>query len=382
MAFTIRSQNKVWVGDVRWRVYEHPPSARRLRADGRRLSARYFGRCTAAPDSVAFLDLDAKIAKKELHSLAVSMAAHFGPATYAECDIGGDQIWLVATDAGGRLLPGSDGIYTPASIRSEKQTLSGFAFRQSLTIDEVQLESIIGALNPAPLTLRSVSLGALYKRLSVAGSVAALVYLGHGAYERHRAALAQRAADDAARRNVKPAVEPSGPSEWVAACLSSASVQPLRAGWALASWSCEGGRLRLTWERHGGVLEDAPPGVIADSGNGVEQSLPLQPMAGHAGKPDEGDPIRDFLTLLQNAGIKPAIATSRRILPGIGRRQVINVVTLQFQWPSDPRLIDWNRFARLEIASMDRTLFAKDMTNQNTAFGIKATFAVAERGIQ
>lgn len=378
MTFAIEAGGQTWCGEMSWRHYSSVPMAFRLRAEGRRLGVDYFARCRMAKGAVAFLSLDGIPARRGLNSLAIAMSRALEPSTYAEFDLGASQTWLVATDKDRRLLPGSDKIYTSEELASERETLSGVPFAHRLTVPEENLPAYLAKLEPAPLRLSSVSLARFYRRTAIVLGSAGAAYAGVTLYHHHLAELARRAAEEEARRNLKPAVEASGPAEWMDACLDASSLPALSHGWALTSWACEGTAVRVNWRRAGGQLADAPPGSLADNGNGEIQTIAFSPRPGMREQPEQGDPVRTFISMLQRAGIRSTVSSARVAAPGQDSRQGVTVISVQFLWPADPRDIPWDRYARLQILHVGRTMLGTDLSAHDLSYSIRVAFAAAD----
>ncbi|MBO1326273.1 type 4b pilus protein PilO2 [Acetobacter sp. TBRC 12305] len=378
MTFAIEAGGLTWCGEMIWRQYRTVPARFRLRAEGRRLGTEYVARCRIVPRAVAFVSLDGIPARRGLNSLAIAMAQLLGPSVYAEFDLGASQTWLVATGKDGCLLPGSDKIYTSEDMATERETLSGVPFDQRLAIPEENLSAYLAQLQPAPLRLSPVSLAGFYRRAALVLGGAGAVYAGVSLYHHHLAELTRLAALEAARRNAKPRIEESGPAEWLDACLDAAALPSLSNGWAMASWACEGTALRVNWRRAGGQISDAPPGSLADNGNGDIQTVAFSPRPGRHELPEQGDPVRSFISMLQRAGIRATVGSSRVAAPGQDSRQGVTVISVQFTWPADPRDITWDRYARLQIARVARTVIATDLSSHDLSYSIRVAFAAAD----
>lgn len=384
MAFLLRSHGKQWVGDISWRIYAPVPSGRGLRAEAHRLGAIWIGRCDGFRNGVGYLTLTKQEARGELHSLAVAMAAELGKNMYVEFDIGGGQLWLVATDTEGRLLPGSDKVYTTESIESARENLSGFPFSDKLSIAETDLESYVSRLKPARLRLSPVSRTVFYGRVAIGLGLVAVSYGGLTIYQAHEAEQKRLAAIRELAKNAPVAVAPSGPAEWVDACLGAVPASYFHNGWVLSSWSCEGRLLSATWENSGGVLLDAPAGVLANSGRTVIQSIGFTPAPGFHEKPVPGDPIRQLLSAVRRLGAQAAVSTGRYTPPAgttHHTHEMLSVVSVQFDLPVSPHAaLAWDQYARLEIRKLSRTLLSKDMTPKIGGYSVSVAFVAPNAG--
>lgn len=384
MAFQLRSHGKQWIGDISWRIYAPVPSGRGLRAEAHRLGAVWIGRCDGFRNGVGYLTLTKKEARGELHSLAVAMAAELGKNMYVEFDIGGGQLWLVATDSEGRLLPGSDKVYTAESIESARENLSGFPFTQKLSVAETDLESYVSRLKPARLRLAPVSRAVFYGRVAIGLGLVAVGYGGLTIYQAHVVEQKRLAAIRELAKNAPVAVAPSGAAEWVDACLGAVPTSYFHKGWVLSSWSCEGQILSATWENSGGVLLDAPAGVLANSGRTVIQSIGFSPVPGFREKAMSGDPIRQLLSAVRRLGAQAAISTSRYTPTGGTTRhthETLSVVSVQFDLPVSPHAaLPWDQYARLSVRKLSRALLTKDMAPKPVGYSVSVAFVASDAG--
>lgn len=374
MAFILKKQGRYWVGDISWRSHTPKPSVHAMRVEGRKLGFSWFARCDQFPEGVGYLTVTLNDAKEELNSLAVAMAALLGPETYAEFDLGGGQLWLIATNDAGYLLPGSDKVYSLDGLEIARENLSGFVFKTTLKVEELDLENYINQLKPTRIKLQPISRKFLYKRLAMMACVIVAGYIGNAIYDRHLEKLKNEEAKQRLQNNLRPVVAPSGPSEWVNGCLGAVPGTVFKNGWALTSWSCEGSSLSVTWETHGGHLVDGPSGVLANNGRTIIQSIPFAPVPGYRTSAIEGDPIRLLLTFLGQIGVSATVGTSRFQPTGHHSKNMLSVVTVQFEMPTTPSAVEWDRYARLNIRKMTRILLTKDMQPKIGGFIMNAAF--------
>lgn len=363
----------IWCAGMVWRDYGKRPSTARLRSDGRREHATHYARYPGHPQSAAFLTISRAHAKSGINCLAIATANCLGPLAYAEFDMGGGDLWVIATDEDGELLPGSDQFYDNDTLANLRDTLGGQPFTRRQTIAEANLQDWFRQLSPTPVGLNPVSLHARYALIAAAAALTLVGALGwelYSAHEAERLAREAREASEAALRNRTPPVPPSGPSEIVAACMQVINqLGPLSHGWALASLQCELDGLSTRWTRVGGSLLDAPAGQLADNGDSMDLSIAIHPQAGRAGALREGDPIRLFAGMLQRAGITPSIGDGKA---GISD---VRLIAVRFPWHADPRAIDWNSFPRLAQVTLRRTVLTRDLQTSNDGYDITAVFA-------
>jgi hypothetical protein len=373
MARILSLNGLMWCAGMVWRDYGKHPSAARLRSDGRLEHATHYARYPGRPQSAAFLTISSTHAKSGINSLAIATATCLGPLAYAEFDMGGGDLWVIATDEDGELLPGSDQFYDNDTLANLRDTLEGQPFTTSQTIAEADLQDWFRRVSSAPVALHPVSLHTRYALLAAAAVLGLAGVAGwelYSAHEAERLAREAREASEAALRNRTPPVPPSGPSEIVAACMQAINqLSPLSHGWALASLQCEQGGLGTRWTRVGGSLLDAPAGQLSDNADSMDLSVAVHPRAGRAGTPREGDPVRLFVGMLQRAGITPAVGDGKADVPGV------RLIAVRFPWHADPRAIDWNSFPRLAQVTLRRAVLTKDLQTSGEGYDITAVFA-------
>lgn len=373
MARILSLNGLMWCAGMVWRDYGKHPSAARLRSDGRRQHATHYARYPGRPQSAAFIAISRNHAKSGINSLAIATATCLGPLAYVEFDMGGGDLWVIATDKDGELLPGSDQFYDNDTIANLRETLGGQPFTIRQSIAEVDLQDWFTCLNPAPITLHPVSLHTFFALLAAAAVLGLAGVTGwelYSAHEAERRARAAREAEDAALRNRPPPVPPSGPSEIVAACMQAINqLNPLSHGWALATLQCDQNQLSTRWTRVGGSLLDAPAGQLSDNADSMDLSIEIHPSAGRTGIPQEGNPIHLFVGMLQQAGITPAVGDGKANANGV------RLIAVRFLWQADPRAIDWNSYPRLAQVSLRRTVMAKDLQASTAGYDITAVFA-------
>lgn len=385
-AFTYQSNGHTWCGNMVWLEYDRLPSKRRLRAEGRQQKANYYATCDKEPNGAAFLTLDRSLVSQKLHSLAVAMARQLGASAFGEFELPGGRTWVVATDSDGKMLPGSDQTYSGGELAALKSTLAGITFTKTIAASEQKttpadedVEDWFRKLEPAPLILRPVSLSKLYGRLAAGAGLGVVVLTGVKFYERHEANVARIAAIELAARRAKPVMASSGPAELVEACMQAVPGSPYHNGWALAGWVCNEAGLNVTWLRAGGTLADAPvsTGLPANNGNIIEQHIPVQARPGRHEQPVEGDPVREFVGLLQRAGVAVTTSSGTTTVRGPRGPQSTHVFSVKFSWPTDPRAIPWDRYAWLSAVNLHQTVLTPALAAGPAGTEIVATFAVA-----
>lgn len=373
MARILSLNGLTWCAGMVWRDYGKRPSASRLRSDGRLEHATHYARYPGRPQSAAFIAISSAHAKSRINSLAIATATCLGPLAYVEFDMGGGDLWVIATDEDGELLPGSDQFYDSDTLANLRETLGGQPFTTRQTIAETDLQDWFARLSPAPVALHPVSLHTFYALLAAAVALGFVGMAGwelYSAHEAERLAREAREASEAALRNRTPPIPPSGPSEIVMACMQAINqLSPLSHGWALASLQCDQGALGTRWIRVGGSLLDAPGGQLADNADSTDLTQPLHPRAGRTGTLREGDPIHLFVGMLQQAGITPAIGEGKADVTGV------RLIAVRFPWHADPRAIDWNSYPRLAEVSLHRTVMTKDLQTSTDGYDITAVFA-------
>lgn len=375
MARILPLNGMMWCADMVWRDYGTRPSGATLRAEGRHAHATHYARYPGRPQSAAFITISRGHAGGGLNSLAIATAAVLGPLSYAEFDMGGGALWVVATDEDGELLPGSDQFYDGETISTLREALAGQTYTSKHSIAETDLESWFARLSPAPITLRPVSLRTLYILLATSGLIGLVALTGWGVYSAREAERLAREAREAALRNIKPTVAPSGPAEIIAACMEAiAPIRPHSHGWALTSLQCDQGGLNTRWIRAGGTLLDAPPGQVSSNADTDDLPTAIHPHPGRAGTPQQGDPIRLFVGMLQAAGISPAITSGKTQATGT-TAQSVQFISVRFPWHADPRAIAWNSFPRLDRVSLRRTLMTPTLGAVSDGYDITAIFA-------
>lgn len=376
MARILPLNGQLWVADMVWRDYGTHPGGARLRAEGRLAHATHYARYPGRPQSAAFITISRTHARGGLNSLAIATAAVLGPLTYAEFDMGGGDLWVIATDEDGELLPGSDQFYDAETIVTLREALDGQSYTSRQRIAEAELEAWFYRLAPAPITLHPVSLRTLYTVLATTAVIGLVAATGWSLYSAHEAERLAREAREAALRNAKPSVAPSGPAEIVTACMQAITpITPHSHGWVLESLQCDQNGLNTRWIRAGGTLLDAPPGDISSNADTDDLLTVLHPHPGRAGTPRQGDPIRLFVGMLQAAGITPAITSGQTQNTGPAR-ETVQVITIRFPWHADPRAIAWNSYPRLEQVSLHRTVMTADLKPSTDGYDITALFAI------
>lgn len=375
MARILNLNGSIWVADMIWRDYGERPSAHRLRADGRAAHASHYARYPQRSHSAAFITISRAHARRGLNSLAIATAAALKAQAYAEFDMGGGDLWVIATDQDGELLPGSDQFYDSDTIENLRKTLAGVPFTSREVIAEADLEKWFARLDPAPVTLHPVSLGAIYATLVAIGLIGGGAAFAWTLYSAHEAERLAREAREAARQaKVAPVIPASGPTEIVTACMQAISEQkPFRHGWALQSLQCDQTGLNTHWTRVGGTLSDAPAGHIADNADGTEFTAAIHPLPGRAGKPREGDPIRLFVGFLQKAGVSPVISQGKA--PTV-TANVVRFISVRFLWTTNPLAIDWNSYAHLSQVTLRRTVMSQTLESSDNGYDVTAVFAV------
>lgn len=141
MARILPLHGKLWVAGMVWRDYGTRPGGAKLRAEGRLAHATHYARYPGRPQSAAFITISRTYARGGLNSLAIATAAVLGPLTYAEFEMGGGDLWVIATDEDGELLPGSDQFYDGETIVTLREALDGQSYTSRQTIAEADLEA-------------------------------------------------------------------------------------------------------------------------------------------------------------------------------------------------------------------------------------------------
>lgn len=376
MARILPLNGQMWCADMVWRDYGTRPGGAKLRAEGRLAHATHYVRYPGRPQSAAFITISRNHARGSLNSLAIATAAVLGPLAYAEFDMGGGDLWVIATDDDGELLPGSDQFYNAETIVTLREALTGQSYTSRHQIAEHELEAWFSRLANAPITLHPVSLRTFYTVLAAIAVIGLISAIGWSLYSAREAERLAREAREAALRNAKPSVVPSGPAEIIAACMQAITpIRPHSHGWALASLQCDQGGLNTRWIRVGGTLLDAPPGHISSNADTDDLSTILHPRTGRAGTPQQGDPIRLFVGMLQTAGVSPAITIGKAQTTG-ATAQSVQIISVRFPWYADPRAIAWNSFPRLDQVRLRRTLLTPNLGAATDGYDITATFAI------
>lgn len=373
MARILSLNGLVWCAGMVWRDYGKRPSGSRLRAEGRKEHATHYARYPDRPHSAAFIAINSAHAKSGINSLAIATATCLGPLAYVEFDMGGGDLWVIATDEDGELLPGSDQFYDSDTLANLRETLGGQPFTTRQTVVEADIQDWFSRLSPAPIALHPVSLHTLYVLIAAAAALGLIGMVGwelYSAHEAQRLAREAREAREIALRNTTPPIPPSGPAEIVRACMQTINqLSPLSHGWVLASLQCGQDGLSTRWTRVGGSLLDAPAGQLSDNADTMDLSIPIHPQAGRAGTLHEGDPIHLFVGMLQQAGITPAIGDGKANVPGV------RLIAVRFPWHTDPQAIDWNSYPRLAQVTLHRTVMTKELQPSTNGYDITAVFA-------
>lgn len=83
MAFFIRNERRVWVGDLRWRSFERSPSLLTVHKVAAEFSSNYYVQSRTYPQHVGFLSAETVDTKEPFHSLALAISEKFGGDTTA-----------------------------------------------------------------------------------------------------------------------------------------------------------------------------------------------------------------------------------------------------------------------------------------------------------
>ncbi|KXV49532.1 hypothetical protein AD945_04205 [Gluconobacter albidus] len=379
MAFFIRNERRVWVGDLRWRSFERSPSLLTVHKVAAEFSSNYYVQSRTYPQHVGFLSAETVDTKEPFHSLALAISEKFGGRYYGEYEVGIDQFWIIATDEEGLPLPGSDGVYREEAIEAVRSTFSGYPFDQRDLLSSREFEALLEDLPDAPLKVRSTSLAPIYTSAAVVVGLLFLTGVAWYFYHQHvldqRRELARKALIESAKRLPKVVAkrEPP-PSEWIDGCVSMIPASPYASGWTLDHASCKGDVIDLHWYRTGGSMADAPEGELMDNGNAIVTHRPLS--YSFRKRPDTiaGYNERTLIGILQRSGVIPALNSSKLNLLVNGRQVPTETTRMSFSLQTDPRDIPWDAFENLRVTSLSRTVLPAQSASQTGSWQMQVSF--------
>ncbi|MCI1374165.1 MAG: type 4b pilus protein PilO2 [Acetobacter sp.] len=379
MAFFIRGERRIWVGDLRWRSFQRSPSLMTVHKVASEFNSNYFVQSRTYPQHVGFLSADNVDTKESLQSLALAVSEKFGGRYYGEYEVGIDQYWVIATDEEGLPLPGSDGVYREEAVEAVRSTFSGYPFEQKDVLSSREFEKLLDDLPDAPLKVRSTSLAPLYTSAAIVVSIFIFAVTAWYFYHQHiiykRRELARQALLENAKRVPKIIAKREPPaSEWIDGCLSMIPASPFAAGWTLDHATCKNDVLDLHWYRAGGNMADAPDGELMNNGDAIVTHRPLSYTFKRRQntRPDYNE--RTLIGILQRGGVTPALNSSKLNLLVDGRQVPTETTRMSFTLQTDPRDIPWDAFEDLRITSLSRSVLPAQSTSRTATWQMQISF--------
>lgn len=389
MGFFLKNKNRLWCGDLKWKIYPRRAGFLTIRKDARNFQKitrglssdkqaqmTHYVKIKEWPDRVGFLHVDRLPNKMSINSLLLAVVRHYGAEFYGEFEVGIDQIWVVATDELGLPLPGSDGIYTSDDTRAVRERFSGYRFSKMETLDQTDFTTFVENLPDCPVTLRTLSLQPLIALsvvlLCATGMTGEIIHLYMEKRKEDRARLASaRLKKNVTHHSVQSVVRPTN---WITACLGTVPNNYFHQGWILQEWSCKADQMSLKWHRNGGTLALSPNGDIMDNGNTILTTLTLHPILT---PPQQQQPEIDekgFLAVLQTHGVL-ATRTTTDIVSDFSGHGTIRSSTLSFPWQSDLLSLPWDQVKGLKINEISKETTPLGSGSKSTlsgAYRIKA----------
>lgn len=387
MGFFIKSKNRIWCGDLKWKIYSRKAGFLTIRNDARHYTKitrngagdtapdkhtqmTHYVRVKDWPDRVGFVHLEKLPQKMALNSLLLAVVRHFGAEFYGEFEVGINQFWVVATDERGFPLPGSDGIYSSDDATSLRERFSGYRFSQTKTLDQTDFTILVDNLPECPIRLRTLSLQPVIAfsimALCIMGVAGELVHIYEEKLRAERVKLARNKIKMPAVQQRVPAI--IRPSDWITTCLKSVPDKYFYQGWILQDWLCKTGHIALKWHRSGGTLTLAPTGDILDNGNIVVTTLALHPPMSDKQQFHPTANEAEFIALLQSHGITLARSTTDIIPEGSGQGAITSS-SISFNWPTDLHSLPWDQISGLQITEIGRETVPVNGASQNGPMG-------------
>lgn len=289
--------NRKWLVGMAWRSFEDIPDKIALEKDAEQLKSSWV--CVRVGQSAIQAGFCQPVAgvknPNKLYSLAAMLADSREQPWLGVFKISDDKYWLVAIRDKHAILPSmfpSDGDFVGSAeeVRNLRDSHAGMGKWTYIdgTLDD--LAAWIKEVDERPTRIRVLNGGFQPNTSILVGTAALFVASAAGGYwwyeqkvTEERIAAERRAAVIAQIQAGKPIEVPSPllttptPDVWLNACRSIIYDLPIsHMGWLLTNVSCTLQDVAITWKREAGAtVANRPAGEVQESGDEIEQHIPL-----------------------------------------------------------------------------------------------------------
>lgn len=287
-----------WLIGMAWHSYEDVPDKGLLAEDAQRLQADWVcvrigasaiqaGFCQPIPDVKT---------PRRVYSLAAMLADSREQPWLGVFKIAEDRFWLIAIRDKHAIMPSmfpSQGDYVGSEeeVKRLRDSHAGMAEWTHIAGDLNDLAQWVDEVDERPTPVRNLHGRPLPGATGMVSIALLLSAVAGGVYwwtekrtmeerqiaEQRAAMSARLQAGEAPVAPTSPLLTSPTPETWLQACRDIIHDLPISyLGWVLAEVGCSAQQVSVVWQRKdGATVDDRPPGQVQDSGDVIEQAIPL-----------------------------------------------------------------------------------------------------------